>query len=44
LDKAEEMYQKGLELDQALGRKEGMAAKYGNLGIVLGVTQLPKIW
>ena len=34
LAKAEEMQRKGLELDQALGRKEGMAAKYANLGVV----------
>ena len=34
LDKAEEMHQKSLELYQALGSKEGLAANYGNLGLV----------
>ena len=34
LSEAEEMYQKALELNQALGRKEGMASDYCNLGIV----------
>ncbi len=28
------MYFKGLEIDEALGRKEGMASKYANLGNV----------
>ena len=32
LDKAEEFYLKSLELEEALGRKEGMASDYGNLG------------
>ena len=34
------MYRKALELNEALGRKEGMANQYGNLGIVyqIGVT------
>ncbi len=31
---AEEMYRKVLELNKALGSKEGMATNYGNLGIV----------
>ncbi|MEE9251217.1 MAG: tetratricopeptide repeat protein, partial [Alphaproteobacteria bacterium] len=34
LDRAEDMYEKGLEIDEALGSKEGMASKYGNLGIL----------
>jgi tetratricopeptide (TPR) repeat protein len=34
LDRAEEMYRKGLALDEALGRKAGMASDYGNLGIL----------
>ncbi len=33
-DRAEEMHLKSLEIDQALGRKEGMAITYGNLGNV----------
>ena len=32
LDRAEEMYQKSLAINEALGRKEGMANQYGNLG------------
>ena len=32
LDRAEEMYRKSLEIDEALGRKEGMASNYGDLG------------
>ena len=31
---AEAMYRKALELNEALGRKEGIAGAYGNLGIV----------
>ena len=34
LDGAEAMYQKSLAINEALGRKEGMANQYGNLGIV----------
>ncbi len=34
LDKALEYYGKALKLDEELGRKEGMAANYGNLGNV----------
>ncbi|MEL6783243.1 MAG: hypothetical protein AAFO61_02320, partial [Pseudomonadota bacterium] len=29
---AEEAYLEGLGIDEELGRKEGMASKYGNLG------------
>jgi len=32
LDRAEAMYNKSLEIDEALGRKEFMANQYGNLG------------
>ncbi|CAD7849151.1 MAG: hypothetical protein, partial [Olavius algarvensis Gamma 1 endosymbiont] len=32
MDEAEAMYRKGLALNEALGRKEYMAAIYGNLG------------
>jgi len=32
LEKAEDMFQEGLKLDEKLGRIEGLAAKYGNLG------------
>ncbi len=34
LDQAEAMYQKALEVDKALGRKEGMAVDYRNLGSI----------
>ena len=34
LDKAEEMHLKSLEIEKALGRREGMASQYGNLGAV----------
>jgi len=34
LDKAEEFYLHSLEIDKALGRKEGMASDYGNLSII----------
>ena len=34
LDKAEEMYRKSLAINEALGRKEGVASGYGNLGNV----------
>ena len=32
LDRAEEMYEKSLEIEEFLGRKEGMASDYANLG------------
>ncbi len=32
LDEAERMYKQALEINEALGRKEGMASNYGNLG------------
>ncbi|MHC4353030.1 MAG: tetratricopeptide repeat protein, partial [Planctomycetota bacterium] len=32
LERAEEMYQKSLAINEALGSKEGMAIQYGNLG------------
>ncbi|MCP5204917.1 MAG: tetratricopeptide repeat protein [Pseudomonadales bacterium] len=31
LERAEEMYQKSLAIEETLGRKEGMASVYGNL-------------
>jgi len=34
LDKAEEMYEKSLEIEEKLGRLKGMALAYGNLGLV----------
>ena len=34
LDKALEMYGKSLAIDEKLGRKQGMANQYGNMGIV----------
>jgi len=34
LDKAEAMYEKSLAINEALGRKEGMANQYGHLGIL----------
>ncbi|HEX7635256.1 MAG TPA: tetratricopeptide repeat protein, partial [Noviherbaspirillum sp.] len=34
LERAEEMYRKALAIEEALGRKEGMASDYGNLGIL----------
>ena len=34
LDRAVEMYEKSLAINEALGRQEGMASDYGNLGIV----------
>ena len=34
LDKAEEMHKKALEINEKLGRLEGMANQYGNLGSV----------
>ena len=34
LDRAEQMHRKGLEIDEKLGRLEGMANQYGNLGLI----------
>ena len=34
LDKAEEMHLKSLAIEENLGRQEGMASDYGNLGMV----------
>ena len=34
LDKAEQMHRKSLEIDEKLGRIEGMASDYGNLGVI----------
>jgi len=34
LDKAEEMHKKALEIEERMGRLEGMASDYGNLGLV----------
>ena len=34
LDKAEDLYWKGLKIDKELGRKKGVADKYGGLGEV----------
>ena len=31
------MHRKSLEIDEALGRKEGMASAYGNLGILYAI-------
>ncbi len=36
LDRAEEMHRKALEIEEKLGRLEGMADQYGNLGLVYG--------
>ena len=41
LDGAEQMHRKSLEIDERLGRLDGMASQYGNLGILL---QLGVIW
>jgi len=35
LDGAEAMFRKSLEINEKLGRLEGMASQYGNLGLVL---------
>ena len=35
LDEAEAMYRPSLALNEELGRKEGMANQYGNLGMLL---------
>ena len=32
--KAEEFHKKSLALNEELGRKEGVASQYGNLGLV----------
>ena len=34
LDKAEEMHRKALEINEKLGRLEGIARQYGNLGLI----------
>ena len=34
LDRAEEMYQKALAINEKLGRQEGIAIQYANLGLV----------
>ena len=34
LDRAEEMHRKALEINEKLGRLEGMAIQYGNLGLI----------
>jgi tetratricopeptide (TPR) repeat protein len=34
LDKAEQMHRKALEIEEKLGRLEGMAGQYGNLGAI----------
>ena len=34
LDRAEEMLKKALEIDEKLGRQEGMARAYGNIGLI----------
>jgi tetratricopeptide (TPR) repeat protein len=34
LDKANEFHQKALTIDESMGNKQGMAADYGNLGLV----------
>ena len=34
LDEAERLHRKALEIDEQLGRREGMAADYGNLGLI----------
>ena len=34
LDRAEQMHRKALEIDEKLGRLEGMASDYGNLGLI----------
>lgn len=36
LDEAETIHRRSLEIDEKLGRIEGVAASYGNLGITLG--------
>ena len=39
LDKAMQMVQKALDINEALGRKEGMASDYGNMGNILVLSQ-----
>ena len=34
LDRAEEMHRKALAINEKLGRQEGMAGDYGNLGLI----------
>ncbi len=34
LDQAERMHRKSLEINEQLGRREGMASQYGNLGLI----------
>ncbi len=34
------MYRKALEIDEGLGRHEGMANQYGNLGVVYQARQM----
>jgi len=34
LDKAEQMFRKGLQIDEKIGRLEGIASDYGNLGLI----------
>lgn len=34
LDRAEELFQKSLEIDERLGRQEGMASRFCNLGVI----------
>ena len=34
LEKAEQMYKKALEIDEKLGRREGIAIRYKNLGLI----------
>jgi tetratricopeptide (TPR) repeat protein len=34
LDRAEEMLNKSLEIEEQLGRRKGMASAYGNLGVL----------
>ena len=45
---AETIYRKGLEIDEKLGRLEGMANQYGNLGLIFqmrgGLDGARKLW
>ncbi len=34
LDEAEKLFRKSLAIEERLGRQEGMAAAYGNLGTI----------
>ena len=38
------MYRKSLEIHEALGRKEGIASSYGNLGIVYQIVRRSRAW